>query len=139
MQSAKVNLIFIVKFSWVHKTCNQAIEKLHFAKFYNMKESFYASLVFLIKLQIDFELSFYTLFEIFIFRPKIQLWFPEKIVDFFLGWKNRENVGGLDFLAVDSFDFTRKIVKKNLGEKLVKMFFVKIDFLDKNLTFRIAW
>ena len=25
----------------------------------------------------------YTLFEIFIFRPKIQLWFPEKIVDFF--------------------------------------------------------
>ena len=28
----------------------------------------------------------------------------------------------LDFLAVDNFDFTRKIVKKNLGEKLVKMF-----------------
>ena len=27
----------------------------------------------------------------------------------------------LDFLAVDNFDFTRKIVKKNLGEKLVKM------------------
>ena len=27
----------------------------------------------------------------------------------------------LDFLAVDYFDFTRKIVKKNLGEKLVKM------------------
>ena len=23
----------------------------------------------------------------------------------------------LDFLAVDNFDFTRKIVKKNLGEK----------------------
>ena len=45
----------------------------------------------------------------------------------------------LDFLAVDSFDFTRKIVKKNLGEKLVKMLgFVKIEFLDKNLTFRIV-
>ena len=46
----------------------------------------------------------------------------------------------LDFLAVDNFDFTRKIVKKNLGEKLVKMlgFFVKIEFLDRNLTFRIA-
>ena len=29
----------------------------------------------------------YTLFEIFIFCPKIQLWFPEKIVDFF-GVKN---------------------------------------------------
>ena len=25
----------------------------------------------------------YTLFEIFIFCPKIQLWFPEKMVDFF--------------------------------------------------------
>ena len=44
----------------------------------------------------------------------------------------------LYFLAVDNFDFTRKIVKKNLGEKLVKMLgFVKIQFLDKNLTFRI--
>ena len=27
----------------------------------------------------------------------------------------------LDILAVDNFDFTRKIVKKILGEKLVKM------------------
>ena len=52
-----------------------------------------------------------TLFKIFIFCPKIQLWFPEKIVDFF-GWKTRENVEVLDFLAVDNFDFTRKIVKK---------------------------
>ena len=48
----------------------------------------------------------YTLFKIFIFCPKIQL------------WKTRENVVVLDFLAVDNFDFTRKIVKKNLGEKL---------------------
>ena len=61
-----------------------------------------------------------TLFEIFIFCSKIQLWFPEKIVDY-LGWKTRENVVVLDFLAVDNFDFTRKIVKKNLDEKLVKM------------------
>ena len=30
-------------------------------------------------------------------------------------------VRNLYFLAVDNFDFTRKIVKKNLGEKLVKM------------------
>ena len=44
----------------------------------------------------------------------------------------------LVFLAVDNFDFTRKIVKKNFGEKLVKMLgVVKIEFLDKNLTFRI--
>ena len=37
------------------------------------------------------------------------------------GWKTRENVVVLDFLAADNFDFTRKIVKKNLGEKVVKM------------------
>ena len=61
-----------------------------------------------------------TLFEIFIFCPKIQLWFPEKIVDF-LGWKTRENVAVLDFLAIDNFDFTRKIFKKILGENLVKI------------------
>ena len=30
------------------------------------------------------------------------------------GWKTRENVVVLDFLAVDNFDFTRKIVKKIL-------------------------
>ena len=35
--------------------------------------------------------------------------------------KSRENVVGLDFLAVDNFDFTRKIVKNFLDEKLVKM------------------
>ena len=40
---------------------------------------------------------------------------------FFLGEKTRENVVVLDFLAVDNFDFTRKIVKKFLGEKHVKM------------------
>ena len=38
-------------------------------------------------------------------------------------------------LAVDNFDFTRKMVKKNLGEKLVKCWgfagFVKIEFLDE--------
>ena len=42
----------------------------------------------------------------------MQLWFPEKIVDFF-GWKTRENVVVLDFLAVDNFDYTKKIIKKN--------------------------
>ena len=38
----------------------------------------------------------HSLFEIFILCPKIQLWFPEKIVDLF-GWKTRENVVVLDF------------------------------------------
>ena len=42
----------------------------------------------------------------------------------------------LDILAVDNFDFTRKIAKKKIGEKLVKI--AKIEFLDKNLTFRIV-
>ena len=45
----------------------------------------------------------------------------------------------LDFLAVDNFDFTGKIVKKKFAEKLVKMLgYVKIEFLDKNLTFGIV-
>ena len=64
--------------------------------------------------ELVFDLTKYiwhTLFEIFIFCPKIRLWFPEKIVNLF-GWKTRENVVVLDFLAVDNFDFTRKIVKK---------------------------
>ena len=33
------------------------------------------------------------------------------------GWKTRETVVVLDFLAVDNFDFTRKIVKKNFADK----------------------
>ena len=41
--------------------------------------------------------------------------------DFLGGWKTRENVVVLNFLAVENFDFTRKIVKKNLGKKFVKM------------------
>ena len=45
------------------------------------------------------------------FVQKLNFDFPRKIVDFF--WvKTRENVAVLDFLAVDNFDFTRKIVKK---------------------------
>ena len=47
--------------------------------------------------------------------------FPRKS---FFGWKTRENVVVLDFLAVDNFHFTRKIVK--------------IEFLDKKLTFIIV-
>ena len=50
--------------------------------------------------------------------------------------KTREIAAVLDFLAVDNFDFTRKIVKKFLGEKKNKI--VKIELLDKNLTFRIV-
>ena len=80
-----------------------------------------------------------TLFEIFIFCPKIPLWFLDKIVEYF-EWKTRENVVVLDFLAVDNFDFTRKIVKKIWVKNSWKCWgFVIIEFLDKNLTFRIVW
>ena len=57
----------------------------------------------------------------------------------FLGWKNRENVVRLDFLAVDNFDFTRKIVKKKnwaknswkcLGDYQNWIFGQKFDFLN---------
>ena len=42
----------------------------------------------------------------------------------------------LDFLAVDNFDFTRKIVQKKFGEKLVKMLgFVKIGFFGQKIDF----
>ena len=45
----------------------------------------------------------------------------------------------LDFLAVDNFDFNRKIVKKIWVKNSWKCWgFVKIEFLDKNLTFRIV-
>ena len=47
--------------------------------------------------------------------------FTRKIGDFFFGWKIRENVVVLDSLAIDNFDFTRKIVDFFGGEKLVKM------------------
>ena len=54
----------------------------------------------------------------------------------FGGLKTRGSVVVSGFLAVDNFDFTRKIVKKNLGGKTRG--FVKIEFLDKNLTFRMV-
>ena len=41
--------------------------------------------------------------------------------------KTRENVGDLHFLVIDNFDFPRKLYS-----------FVKIEFLDKTLTFRIV-
>ena len=50
------------------------------------------------------------------FVQKINFDFPRKIVELF--WvKTRENDAVLDVLAVDNFDFTRKIVKKKFGWK----------------------
>ena len=45
------------------------------------------------------------------FLSKKSTLISREIIDFF-GWKTRENVVILDLLAVDSFDFTRKIVQK---------------------------
>ena len=45
----------------------------------------------------------------------------------------------LDILAVDNFDFMRKIVKKFLVKNSLKCWgFVKIEFLDKNLSSRVV-
>ena len=59
----------------------------------------------------------------------------------FFGWKIRENVVVLDFLAVDNFDFTRKIViniwwktRENVGV-LSKLQSDKKDVLSKNRWF----
>ena len=54
-------------------------------------------------------------------------YFARKIVKNILGAKTRENVADLHFLVVDKFDFPKKLES-----------FVKIEFLDKNLTFRIV-
>ena len=62
------------------------------------------------------------------FVQKFNFDFPRKL-SIFWGWKTRENVVVLDFLGIDDFDFTRKMVKK-IDEKLVKMlgFWQKNDF-----------
>ena len=56
-----------------------------------------------------------------------------KIIKLFLV-KTRENAAVWDFLAVDNFDFTRKIVKKNLGlktrENVVVLDFFAVDNFD---------
>ena len=71
-----------------------------------------------IKMQTNSCISHYAKSQIFV--QKFNFDFPIKL-SIFWGWKTRENVVVLDFLAVDNFDFTRKIVKKVWGEKLVKM------------------
>ena len=68
------------------------------------------------------------------FVQKFNFDFPRKL-SILLGWKTRENVVVLDFLAVDNFDFTRKIVKKNLGEKLVK----KLEFCQNWIFGQKIW
>ena len=66
------------------------------------------------------KLDYHTVLNLHFLSKNITMIFPRKIVELF--WvKTRENAAVLDFLAVDNFDFTRKIVKKILGKKLSKM------------------
>ena len=57
-----------------------------------------------------------TLFEIFILCPKIQLWFPEKIVNF-LGVKNSWKCCGFGLFSYWQLWFHEKNFQKNLGWK----------------------
>ena len=76
-----------------------------------------------------------TLFKIYKLLSKYSTFISWNNCRFFWGVKNRKNswkccgFGLLDFLAVNNFDFTRKIVKKKkLGKKLVKMYFWPCKF-----------
>ena len=66
------------------------------------------------------------------FVQKFNFDFPRKWW-IFLGWKTRKNVVVLDSLAVDNFDFTRKIVKKIWLKNLWKCwgFVSKLNFWTK--------
>ena len=81
-----------------------------------------------------------TLFEIFIFCPKIQLWFPEKNCR--LLWvKNSWKCCGFGLFSCWQLWFHEKNCPKKIWVKNSRKCwgFVKIEFLDKNLTFRIVW
>ena len=76
-----------------------------------------------------------TLFQIFIFSPKIQLWFPMKIVDF-LGVKNSWKCCGFGLFSCWQLWFHEKNCQIFLVKNSWKCWgFVKNEFLDKNLTF----
>ena len=87
-------------------------------------------------------ISLTTLFEIFNFCPKIQLWFPEKMVNF-LGVKNSRKCCGFGIFCCWQLWFHEKNCQKNLGEKLVKMlgfcqnwiFVQKFDFSNSMCTY----
>ena len=73
-------------------------------------------MVFSAKIQLSL---IHTVRNLYFLSKNSTLIFPRKIFELF--WvKARQNAAILDFLAVDNFDFTRKIVKL-LGEKLMKM------------------
>ena len=86
-----------------------------------------------------YELSIkFTLFENFIFCPKIQLWFPVKFVDFFgvkISWK----CCGFGLFSCWKLWFHEKNCQKKFGLKnsWKCWSFVKIEFLDKIWLFEV--
>ena len=88
--------------------------------------------------EFQFLMQRHTVRNLHHFVQKFNFDFPKNFLIFF-GWKTRENFEVLDFLAVDNFDFTIKFVKTFFVKTSWKCWsFVKIEFLDKNLTFRIV-
>ena len=80
--------------------------------------------------------SIFTLFEMFIFCPKIQLWFPEKIFDFW--WvKNSWKCCGFGLFSFWQLRFHEKNCHKIIWVKNSwKCWgFVKIELLDKKSVF----
>ena len=75
------------------------------------------------------QMYIFTLFEIFIFCPKIQLWFPEKIVDFF-GWKNSWKCCGFALFSCWQLWFHEKICQKN---------FVKVCLHSSKADIPLIW
>ena len=72
--------------------------------------------------------------------PKIQLWFPEKNCRFFLGEKLVKMLWFWAFWLLTTLISREKLLKKIWVKNSWKCWsFVKIEFLDKNLTFRIVW
>ena len=67
------------------------------------------------------------------------IWISREKVPTEILMKNSWKCCGFGLVAVDNFDFTRKIVKKIWVKNSWNCWsFVKIEFLDKNLTFRIV-
>mgnify|MGYP001330923079 CR=1 FL=1 len=46
--------------------------------------------------------------------------------------KTRENAAVLEFLAIDNFDFTRKIVKKSISPKKIPRFFFFLSIFERS-------
>ena len=91
--------------------------------------------VFSSRLRRDWFAYLLTLFKIFIFCPKIQLWFPEKIVDFF--WvKNSWKCCGFGLFSCWQLWFHEKNCQKNLVKNLWKCWgLVKIEFFGQKCDF----